>query len=167
MFRLAEVVVNGGFTVKVKDYEGISYNFAVNGKKVDLLDYMSEHESYLHPLMYDWFDYWRGKNMASKEDFINIQKDNPVTRQGQMFIPYFDGQRKPTRAYCRPSLGGNHGGVINALEWLTDSEIENLITSCGRSYTDDVVTASNVFHVDWHSFLSNACEKARYLQHRR
>ena len=57
LFRLAEVVVNGGFTIKVKDYEGISYNFAVNGKKVDLLDYMSEHESYLHPLMYDWFDY--------------------------------------------------------------------------------------------------------------
>lgn len=159
LFRLAEVVVNGGFTIKVKDYEGISYNFAVNGKKVDLLDYMSEHESYLHPLMYDWFDYWRGKNMASKEDFTNIQKDNPVTRQGQMFIPYFDGQRKPTRAYCRPSLGGNHGGIINALEWLTDSEIENLITSCGRSYSDDVVVASNVFHVDWHSFYPTLAKK--------
>lgn len=152
--NIAGLVLIGPDRSKPVDYEAVSYLFPLaNGTKVDLLDYMRDHEDYMHPYLYQFFDHFRGKDTRRSYDDWKVKKAQPITHNATLNVPYYrDG--KPIDAYIRVSTGGAHGSVMAGLSQKTEVEILEWIKSDigAQDSEKPTVDLTNVVHADWSSF---------------
>ena len=160
---------------KPVDNEEVSYMFPLpDGKdedgntiyrERDLLEFMREHEPFMHPDYYAFFDHFRGKDTRLSKDEHAVINSQPVTGKAQLNIPYYrDG--KPTDSYIRVSTGGAHGSVCAGLSQMTDDEVSTWIRS-DRGATDaqkPTIDLEHVHHLDWSSFYPVMASKLRLYE---
>lgn len=158
--HIASLVLVGPNRAKPRDYPGIDYTFPIAEGKVDLLDYMRDHEQFMHPLLYQFFDHFRGKDTSSSHDNWVVQKSQPITHSAQMNLPYYrDG--KPTNTYIRLSTGGAHGSVMAGLSGYSEEMVDQWVRADVGATTEQKPTLdlTNVIHVDWSSFYPTMASK--------
>lgn len=167
--NLASLVLIGPKRIKPKDSPVIDYQFPVPDPDrpgemmtVDFLDYVMKTEAFVPQALYDFFDHFRGKNVATGFDFMRVKQSLPVVAGGgaQANIPYYrDG--RPIDAFIRVSTGGAHGGVYAGLSRMTDEEIEQwrLADADIPPHCAPTIDKKNVVHIDWNSFYPVMAQK--------
>lgn len=160
---LAGEVLIGPNRKKPIDYPNISYYFPLaDGRYVDLLEFMKENEPFMHPYMYEFFAYFRGKDTTTNFQDFNVKRKQPITHGATINIPYYkDG--KPLNVYIRASTGGAHGSVMAGLADKTEEEINEWIKTDTGAVGKQKVTLDlkNVVHVDWSSFYPTLASKMK------
>lgn len=158
--HIASLVVTGPNRSKPVDYKAVSFDFPTPTGTHDLLEMMREHEEFMHPLMYQFFDHFRGKDTSSSHDNWNVKRTQPVTHMGKINVPYYrDG--KPTNTYISASTGGAHGSVMAGLADYSEEMVDQWIRSAVNVSDKDkpTVDMANVIHVDWSSFYPTMSSK--------
>lgn len=158
---LAGQVLIGPNRKKPVDYKQISYYFPLkNGEFVDLLEFMKETEEFMHPYMYEFFAYFRGKDTTTKWQDFQVKKKQPITHGQMINIPYYRNG-KPLNVYIRISTGGAHGNVMAGLSLLNEDEIKEWIKTDVGAVGKEKVTLDlkDVIHVDWSSFYPTLASK--------
>lgn len=160
---LSGTILIGPRRIRPIDSETIQYDFPVpdnregakddTTRSVDLLEYMKETEDFMHPLIYQFFDYFRGKDTRSSYDNFMVSKNQPITGSAMMNCPYYrDG--KPVDSFVRLSTGGAHGSIMTGLRNMSESQIEEWVRSDRGALDSESPTLDldDVAHLDWSSF---------------
>lgn len=159
--RLAGEVLIGPQRKRPVDYGSVSYYFPLaDGKFVDILEYMKEHEPYMHPYMYTFFNHFRGKNTTTSWQDWQVKKAQPITRKATANIPYYrDG--RPVNSYITISSGGAHGSVMAGLAEYTPEEVNEWIKANVGAVGKEKSTLDleYIVHVDWSSFYPTLASK--------
>lgn len=149
---LAAQVIIGPHYMKPKDIPTVSYDFPINGKVVDLLDYMNEHEN-MPDDAYVFFDHFRGRDTTTFSDDFNAKRTQPITHGSTINVPYYrDG--RPIDAYICLSTGGAHGSIMAGLSQMSPDEVYQWTRSDvgAASHQKPTVDMRDVVHIDWSSF---------------
>lgn len=165
--RLSSTILIGPKRIRPKDTPGVSYLFPVpdenspKGQKVvDLWEYIKSKEEFIHPYLDKFFTHFRGKDTRDYNDDFRVKMTQPVTKKGQINIPYYrDG--KPTDAYIRVSTGGAHGSVYAGLHKLDEGEVDRWIMSDVEPKGSDkpTIDSSTAIHLDYVSYYPNLAIK--------
>lgn len=158
--HIASLVIVGPNRTKPVDYRAVSFEFPTPSGKRDLLDMMHETEEYMHPLMYQFFDHFRGKDTSSAHDNWNVKRTQPITHSARINIPYYrDGS--PTNTYIRVSTGGAHGSVMSTLSGYSEDMVEQWVRSDvgAADHEKPTLDLRDVIHVDWSSFYPTMSSK--------
>lgn len=158
--ELASLMVVGPKRIRPKDNDTVSYLYPLPKEQgsdelipQDLLNYIMEHEEFVHPYIYDFFNHFRGKDTTSSSQDKYVKATQPVNKKGQMNIPYYrDG--KPIDSFIRVSTGGAHGSIMAGLSLKSEDEIEKWIKTDKKLTVDEkpTVDVRDILHIDWQSF---------------
>lgn len=134
-------------------------------KMVDFLEYIKEHEEYVHPQFIKFFEYWRGKNTSSLSDLKSAKygaiKANVSSKGTICNIPYYHkvgDEYIPIDSYITVSTGGAHGSVWTGLHELTPEQVTAWSMACKKPTKTDklkhvpTLDLNNVIHLDYTSF---------------
>ena len=134
-------------------------------KMVDFLEYIKEHEEYIHPQFIKFFEYWRGKNTSSLSDLMNAKygaiKANVSSIGTICNIPYYHkvgNEYVPIDSYIVVSTGGAHGSVWSGLHEMTPEQIMAWSMACKKPTKAQklkhvpTLDLNDVVHLDYTSY---------------
>ena len=134
-------------------------------KMVDFLEYIKEHEEYIHPQFIKFFEYWRGKNTSSLSDLMNAKygaiKANVSSIGTICNIPYYHkvgNEYVPIDSYIVVSTGGAHGSVWSGLHEMTPEQIMAWSMACKKPTKVQklkhvpTLDLNDVVHLDYTSY---------------
>lgn len=157
--QISGLVLIGPNRIKPEDNPVINYKFPLpkDGEEYpveqDLLEYIQKKEEFIHPLLVEFFDHFRGRSCADSWDDYLLKKEQPITHSATLNVPYYrDG--KPVDSYIRVSTGGAHGSVCAGLSRKTPAQVEAWIRSDegAEGNAKPTIDLQNVLHIDWSSF---------------
>lgn len=152
MPRIAGKIMIGKENYNFKDIKNINYFYNINGKSVDLLEYMCEKENYFSPIAKEFFLSLKGKQFNTYE---NLKESQSSSSTGKNFcnIPLFFNQ-KSTSAYATITLGGIHGGIDNSIYGKSKDDVffKSFSKKTPSKNNNSTIDINDVIHLDFTSF---------------
>lgn len=155
--QYAGKIIRGEEKVQLRDIEKVSFEFPFrDGVKRNVLDYVEKHEKNISPRVINFYRHVEGQDTREREDYHRIKRSSP-TGKTTINVPYFDKDGNAMSAYCTPSWGGLHGGVIKGAygrreDRPEDREWFDQFETASVSNMSATVDVKDVVHVDFSSY---------------